>query len=143
MATTKRKRTVATAKSRSATPSARGKAKKAPAKPVRKLVSLKARISKARLLAELADQTALSRKQVASVLEELEVVIARSLKSGSVGEFVWPGMFKAVTVRKKATKARKGINPFTGEPTVFKAKPATRTVRIRPLKKIKEYAVTK
>ncbi len=134
MATTKKKSAAAAKKPRKAS---------AKAKPVRKLVSLRARLSKAQLLNELAAQTALPRKQVALVLEELEVVLARSLKSGSVGEFVWPGLFKAVTVKKKATKARKGTNPFTGEPTIFKAKPATRTVRLRALKRLKEYAVTK
>jgi nucleoid DNA-binding protein len=51
-----------------------------------------------------------------------------------------PGLFKIQTVRKPATKARKGINPFTGEETVFKAKPARTVVKIRPLKKLKEMA---
>jgi nucleoid DNA-binding protein len=44
-------------------------------------------------------------------------------------------------VKKPATKARKGINPFTGEETVFKAKPASTTVKVRPLKKLKEMAL--
>ena len=143
MATTKRKTTTAKARQTTTKASTRGRARAKPAVAPRKLVALRSRLSKPQLVSELADQTALSRKQVASVLDELEVVIARSIKSGSAGEFVWPGLFKAVVVKKKATKARKGISPFTGEPMTFKAKPASRAVRLRPLKKLKEYAATK
>ena len=47
---------------------------------------------------------------------------------------------KLKVVRKPATKARKGSNPFTGEETMFKAKPARNLVKVRPLKKVKEMA---
>ncbi|NNC55586.1 MAG: integration host factor, partial [Pseudomonadales bacterium] len=56
------------------------------------------------------------------------------------GEFVLPGLLKVNTVKKPARKARKGINPFTGEETMFKAKPASIAVKVRPLKKLKEMA---
>ncbi len=141
MATTKKKPTRTAKKASSVRGRPKPKAKKAA--PARKLVALRTRLSKPKLVAELADQVELPRKQVAMVLDELEVVIGRSIKSGSIGEFVWPGLFKVVTVKKKATKARKGVSPFTGEAMVFKAKPASRTVRLRPLKKLKEYAATK
>ena len=49
-----------------------------------------------------------------------------------------PGLCKMVVKKKPATKARKGINPFTGEEMMFKAKPASKTVRVRPLKNLKE-----
>jgi hypothetical protein len=45
---------------------------------------------------------------------------------------------KLVVQRKPATKARRGINPFTGEETIFKAKPARNVVKIRPLKNLKD-----
>ena len=51
-------------------------------------------------------------------------------------------MMKITTVKKPAKKARKGINPFTGEATVFKAKPASVAVKVRPLKKMKEFATS-
>ena len=69
-------------------------------------------------------------------------LIERSIKKRSVGEFTIPGVMKITTVKKPARKARKGINPFTGEETVFKAKPASIAVKIRPLKKLKEYAAS-
>jgi len=51
---------------------------------------------------------------------------------------VLPGFAKFVVIKKPATKARKGINPFTKEPTMFKAKPARKLVRARPVKAIKD-----
>jgi nucleoid DNA-binding protein len=82
----------------------------------------------------------LSKKQVGSVMDELESLIERSIKKRSVGEFTLPGLMKITTVKKPAKKARKGINPFTGEETMFKAKPASVAVKVRPLKKMKEFA---
>ena len=58
--------------------------------------------------------------------------------AGVVGVFVVPGLAKILVIRKPATKARKGINPFTGEETMFKAKPARNVVKIRPVKAVKD-----
>jgi len=78
----------------------------------------------------------MTKKQVKSVLETLcEVGYAQLNKHGS---FVVPGFAKFVVVKKKATKARKGINPFTGEETTFKAKPARKVVKGRPVKAVKD-----
>ena len=60
------------------------------------------------------------------------------MKKRGPNAFSWPGIMKMKVVMKPARKARKGINPFTGEPTVFKAKPASRKVKILPLKQLKE-----
>ena len=95
------------------------------------------RFSKTEILDYIAENTELTRKQVSSVLDELGEVIELHIKKRSVGEFVLPGLLKVSTVRKPATKARKGINPFTKEETVFKAKPASTTVKVRPLQKLK------
>jgi DNA-binding protein HU-beta len=65
-------------------------------------------------------------------------MIAADLKKGNVGAFTVPGMMKVTVQRKPATKARKGINPFTGEPTIFKAKPARNVVKVRPMKGLKD-----
>ncbi len=108
------------------------------ANPKRKTTAIKDRFTKTQMMSELADNTGLTKKQVASVLEELEVIIDRHLKKRAVGEFTLPGLLKITTVRKKAVKARKGRNPFTGEETMFKAKPARTLVKIRPLKKLKD-----
>lgn len=112
-------------------------AKKAPAK---KLTAVKSRYSKTQILTEIAENAELSRKQVGVVVEELSDLIERHVKKGACGEFVLPGLLKVNTVKKPAKKARKGINPFTGEETMFKAKPASIAVKVRPLKKLKEMA---
>ena len=97
--------------------------------------------SKTQILDHIAEATELTKKQVASVLEELTSVIEGHIRKKACGEFVLPGLFKIVTVHKPATKERKGINPFTKEETTFKAKPATTVVKVRPLKKLKDMAI--
>ena len=99
---------------------------------------IKDRYTKTQIIADLADSTELSKKQVASVIDELGDLIERHIKKRACGEFVLPGMLKITTVKKKATKARKGINPFTGEETMFKAKPARKVVKVLPLKNLKD-----
>ncbi|MEP4486708.1 MAG: HU family DNA-binding protein [Halioglobus sp.] len=127
-------------------------AKKAPAKkkaaakkaaPVKKAApAIKAKMTKSQIVAGIAENTGLTKKQVVSVMDEMDTLIERSIKKRSVGEFTIPGMMKITTVKKPARKARKGINPFTGEETVFKAKPASVAVKVRPLKKMKEFATS-
>ncbi len=99
------------------------------------------RQNKTQMLQQIADATELSKKQVQAVLDELGNVIEGHIKKKGVGEFVLPGLLKITTVKKPATKARKGINPFTGEEVMFKAKPASTSVKVRPLKKLKEMAL--
>ncbi|MGB5325610.1 MAG: HU family DNA-binding protein [Pseudomonadales bacterium] len=111
---------------------------KAPAK--KSLSAIKSRYSKTQIVTELAESNELTRKQVSSVIEDLADLIERHVKKGACGEFVLPGLLKVNTVKKPARKARKGINPFTGEETMFKAKPASTVVKVRPLKKLKEMA---
>lgn len=96
--------------------------------------------TKTQILAHVADETGLSRKDVGAVLDSLGGLIEKNIKPRSVGMFSLPGLMKIKIVKKKATKARKGINPFTGEETVFKAKPARRMVKILPLKGLKDMA---
>ena len=103
-----------------------------------KTTPIKERFSKTQILDQIATSTELSRKQVAAVLDCLTDVIEAHVKKNAVGEFVLPGLLKISTVRKPATKARKGINPFTKEEVTFKAKPASTVVKVRPLKKLKD-----
>jgi len=115
-------------------------AAKQAAAPARKLTAIKERYTKTQILTELADNTELSKKQVAAVLDELAVLIERHIKPRACGEFTLPGLLKVKTVKKPAKKARKGINPFTGEETVFKAKPAHTVVKVQALSKLKSMA---
>ena len=80
----------------------------------------------------------MSRKQVGAVFTSLEGVIAKEMKPRGSGLFNLVGLCKIKVVKKPATKARKGINPFTGEETVFKAKPARKAVKVLPLKGLKD-----
>ena len=92
--------------------------------------------TKSELLNGISDNTGLTRKQVSGVISELECIIGQHMKGA--GMFTLPGVMKIITKRKPATKARKGVNPFTGEMTTFKAKPARTIVKIRALKKLKD-----
>ena len=103
-----------------------------------KTKSITKRYNKTQILDAIAGNTGLTRKQVGAVIEELGAVIEGHVKKKGCGEFVLPGLLKINTVRKPAVKARKGINPFTGEEQMFKAKPAKTVVKIRPLKKLKD-----
>lgn len=131
-------------------PAKKKTAKKAPAKkkvvakkaaaPARKVTAVQQKFTKTQTLTEIASNTGLTKKQVSSVLDELGVVIERHIKKRGAGEFTLPGMMKIKTVKKPARKARKGVNPFTGEATVFKARPASTAVKILPLKALKDMA---
>ena len=91
--------------------------------------------TKSEVLTQISKDTALSRKQVSSVFDSLSGVIKKSLRGN--GLFTMPGLMKLKVVKKPATKQREGINPFTGEKMTFKAKPASKKVRVLPLKSLK------
>ena len=103
-------------------------AKKAPVKPM----------TKSDIVSGIAESTGLTKKDVNSVFEAMTAQIKKSLGRSGSGAYAVPGLMKIVVQRKPATKARKGINPFTKEETIFKAKPARNVVKIRPLKNLKD-----
>ncbi len=92
--------------------------------------------TKSEIFGTISDKTDMSKRDIALVFNELNPIIKKSLRSS--GGFTLPGLCKMTVKRKPARKARKGINPFTGEQMMFKAKPASKAVRIRPLKNVKE-----
>jgi nucleoid DNA-binding protein len=94
--------------------------------------------TKADVLNSLADKTGLGKKEIANVFAALGELVARELGKKGPGVFVLPGMLKLKVVRKPATKAKQGTNPFTKEPMTIKAKPARNVVRAVPLKSLKE-----
>ncbi len=95
--------------------------------------------TKTEIIGNIAETADLSKKQVAAVFEALATEVKKAVsKRGGPGQFTVPGLCKITIQRKPATKERKGINPFTGEPTVFAAKPARNVVKIRPLKALKD-----
>ena len=95
-------------------------------------------MTKSEVVSGIADATGLAKKDVNSVFEAMAAQIKKSLGRNGPGAYAVPGLMKIMVIRKPATQARKGINPFTGEETVFKAKPARNVVKIRPLKNLKD-----
>ena len=92
--------------------------------------------TKSQIIAAIADQTDLTKKQVGAVFDALNGVMKKALKNA--GTFTLPSVCKMRVVRKPATKSREGVNPFTGQKMIIKAKPASKKVRIRSLKNLNE-----
>ena len=95
-----------------------------------------AKMTKNQLIDAIAEGTQVSKGDVKAVIEQMATVGYKELNES--GEFVIPGFVKMSVVNKPATEARSGINPFTKEPTVFKAKPARKVLKIRPVKAAKD-----
>jgi nucleoid DNA-binding protein len=93
-------------------------------------------MSKSEIYAALSESTGLSKAQVSSLFDSLATLVGKNL-SGTPGIFTLPGLLKIKVVRKPATPARTGINPFTKQETVFKAKPARNVVKLQALKSLK------
>jgi len=93
-------------------------------------------MSKSQLVEKIATTTALSKRDVKHVMDTLTDVGHKELKKNGV--FLVPGFAKFVVIKKAATKARQGVNPFTGVEMMFKAKPARKIVRARPVKAAKD-----
>lgn len=92
--------------------------------------------TKSEVLKQISENTGLSRQQVNAVFDSLNGIMRKSLRAH--GLFTLPGLMKLKVVKKPATKAREGVNPFNGEKMMFKAKPASKKVRALPLKSLKD-----
>ena len=90
------------------------------------------------LIAALVETTGLTKKQVVGLFDELAKLIQRELSSEGAGTINISNLMKVKVVRKPATPERKGINPFTKEETIFKAKPAKNVVKLVPLRGLKD-----
>ncbi len=100
--------------------------------------AVKKPMTKTEITASLAEATSLTKQQVASLFDELTKLIARELGDQGAGVFTLSNLMKIKVVRKPAVPERKGINPFTKEETVFKAKPASNVVKLAPMKGLKD-----
>ncbi len=119
-------------------PAAKAAAAKPAAASAKAPAAVTAKMTKTGILNELAERTQLSRKQVDSVLTELESLIERHIRKKGIGEFTLPGLLKIRSVKRPATKKRTGRNPATGEEITIAAKPASVRVRVAALKRLKE-----
>ena len=115
-------------------------AKASSATAARKVKTITEPMNKTQIINQISETTGLTKKDVNAVFDELGDIMEGHLKKRGAGQFTLPGLLKIVTQKKPATKARKGINPFTGEETTFAAKPARTMVKVRPLKKLKDMA---
>lgn len=109
----------------------------------KKITAVKKPFTKTQLLAEVAENTGLTKKDVSNVLDELSVVIERHVKKRATGSFTLPGLLKIKTTKVPARKAKKNVpNPFKpGETMDVAARPASTKVKVLPLKKLKEMAL--
>jgi len=96
--------------------------------------------SKGQILAAAAEEAGLTRKQVSAVFESLANQIKQAVGKKGVGTFTVPGLMRINVIKKPAVAARKGINPFTKQEQMFKAKPARKVIKVRPLKALKDFA---
>ena len=104
----------------------------------KKTAPAKKPMTKSEVLNSLSESSGFSKKEVTGLFDDLATMISKSLKKSGPGVFTVPGLSKIKVVRKPATKARKGINPFTQEEMMFKAKPARNVVKLQPLKALKD-----
>lgn len=98
-------------------------------------------LTKSQVINKLAEDNEVSKKTVSNILEEISELIVQETNSKSrvaPGVFTLPGIARFKTRKKPARKARKGVNPFTGEEMMFKAKPASVVVKIFPVKALKD-----
>ena len=96
------------------------------------------RMTKSQFVAAVAQKAGLEKKQAAAALDALNAVVAHELSKKGPGEAMIPGLLKLNVVDKPAVKAHEGINPFTKQPAMFKAKPARKVVKARPVKALKD-----
>ena len=115
-------------KAAKASETAAASAKSAPSKPA----------TKSEIYSTLSEKSGLTKKEVASVFDALSELVGKELGKKGPGQFLVPGLLKLKVARRPATKAKQGINPFTKEPMLIKAKPARNVVRVSPLKSLKD-----
>ena len=109
-----------------------------PAAPSVKIAAAEKPRTKSEVYGILAEAAEVSKKQVSTMFDALSEVVKKDLSKRGPGAVNLAGLMKITVQRKPATKARKGINPFTGEMTTFKAKPARNVVKVRPMKALKD-----
>ncbi len=96
------------------------------------------RMNKSQFVTVLSEKSGLSKKQAKAAIDSINAMVAQQLGQKGPGEIILPGLLKLSIVVKPATHQHEGINPFTKEPMTYKAKPARKVVRVRPLKALKD-----
>ena len=105
-----------------------------------KMPTVKDPLTKGGIIRGIMDLTGVAKKEIVSVMDALGTLIELHVKSRGPGKFTLPGLLKITVVKKPARPARMGVNPFTGEKVMFKAKPAHKVVKVKALRKLKDMA---
>lgn len=96
------------------------------------------KLTKSQFVAALTESSGVPKKQVVAVLDALNAVVVEQLSKKGPGVVTLPGLLKLSVTDKPAVPERNGIDPFTKQPKLFKAKPASRAVKARPVKALKD-----
>ncbi len=96
------------------------------------------KLTKTQFIAAVAEKSGLQKKDAANALQAMNDVIVHELGKRGGGEVTIPGLLKLRLVVKPATPEKPGINPFTKEPTIIKAKPARKVVKARAVKALND-----
>ncbi len=96
------------------------------------------RMTKSEFVATLAEKSGLEQKQASSVLDVISAIVTQQLGKQGPGEVLIPGLLSLNVVDRPATPQHEGVNPFTKEPMTYKAKPARKVIKVRPLKALKD-----
>ncbi|RJP51013.1 MAG: hypothetical protein C4583_09470 [Anaerolineaceae bacterium] len=96
------------------------------------------RMSKSQFVTILAEKSGLNKNQATSALDTINAMVAEQLGKGGPGEVLIPGLLRLKVVDKPATPQHEGVNPFTKEPMIYKAKPAHKVIRVMILKTLKD-----
>ena len=96
------------------------------------------RMSKSQFVTAVAEKSGLNQKQASSVLDAINLIVVEQLSKRGPGEVLIPGLLKLNVVDKPATKQHEGVNPFTKEPMTYKAKPASKAIKVRIAKTLKD-----
>jgi len=96
------------------------------------------RMTKSEFLTTLAEKSGLNQKQASSALDGISAIVTQQLGKGGPGEVLIPGLLSLNVIDRPATLQHEGVNPFTKQPMTFKAKPARKVIKVRPLKALKE-----
>jgi nucleoid DNA-binding protein len=101
-------------------------------------VRMSDRMSKSDFVGAVAEKTGVAKKDVKAVFDAMNEIVAQELGKGGPGEVVVPGLLKLNVTIKPAVPEHEGVNPFTKQPTIFKAKPERKIVKARVLKGLKD-----
>jgi nucleoid DNA-binding protein len=96
------------------------------------------RMTESEFVANVSEKTGLTVKQASSALDAINAIVIQQLSTQGPGEILIPGLLRLNVIHRPATFQYEGVNPFTNEPMTYKAKPACKVIKVRPLKALQD-----